>query len=78
MLYLVRDTRPVILARFEFKPEEAHRFIDSPDSNQNIIEQVFHDVDELIEVTKAFEKYLVDCTAMVNGKMLCLSSFPAA
>lgn len=77
MLYLVRDSRPVILARFEFKPEEAHKFIDSPGSNQNIIEQVFDDVDDLIEVTKAFEKYLVDCTAMVNGRMLCLSSFPA-
>lgn len=76
MLYLVKGRRPVILARFEFKPEEAYRFIDSPDANQNIIEQVFDDVDELIEVTKAFEKYLVDCTAMVNGRMLCLSSFP--
>lgn len=77
MLYLVKGRRPVILARFEFKPEEAHRFIDSPDASQNIIEQVFDDVDDLIEVTRAFEKYLVDCTAMVNGRMLCLSSFPA-
>lgn len=65
----------MILARFEFKPEEAHRFIESPDSTQNVIEQVFHDVDDLIETTRAFEKYLVDCTAMVNGRMLCLSSF---
>lgn len=65
----------MILARFEFKPEEAHRFIDSYDSSQNIIEQIFDDVDELVETTKAFEDYLVDCTALVNGRMLCLSSF---
>jgi hypothetical protein len=75
MLYLVKGKRPVILARFEFKPEEAHRFIDSPNSSQNVIEQVFDDVDELIETTRAFEKSLVDCTAIVNGRMLCLSSF---
>lgn len=75
MLYLVRDARPVILARFEFKPEEAHRFIESSDSSQNIIEQIFVSVDDLIETTRAFESYLLDCTALVNGKMLSLSSF---
>lgn len=75
MLYLVKDSSAVVLARFEFKPEEAHRFIDSSDSNQTIIEQVFLDVDDLIETARAFEPFLLDCTALVNGKMLSLSSF---
>lgn len=75
MLYLVRDTGNVILARFEFKPEEAHRFIESKDSTQNILEQIYLSVDDLIEEARAFEPYLLDCTALVNGKMLCLSSF---
>lgn len=74
MLYLIENRPQMIFARFEFKPEEAHRFIDS-DTGQTVVESTFDSVEELIETARAFEDCLIDCIALVNGKMLCLSSF---
>ncbi len=77
MLYWIRQCQPMILARIEFKQEHAEKFIESSGNNQTVIEQTFESVDELIEVLREFEPFIKDCTAVVNGKMLQLSSFKA-
>lgn len=67
----------MIIARIQFKPEYASRFIDSRDGKQSVIEMRFSEPEELIETMKEFEPYIQDCTTVINGKMLCLSSFKA-
>lgn len=67
----------MVLARIEFKPEHASKFIDSPNSTQNVIEMTFDSAEELIEVLREFESFIRDCTAVVNGKILQLSNFKA-
>jgi hypothetical protein len=62
----------MIVARFEFKPEHAHQFIH--EEGQNVIEVMFESVYAMIAATQEFEDYLVDCTAIVDGKVLSLSS----
>lgn len=77
MLYCIRQYRPMVLARIEFKQQHATKFIDSSDGVQTVIEQTFDSVDELIEVLREFEPFIKDCTAVINGKMIQLSSFKA-
>lgn len=67
----------MVLARIEFKKQDATKFIDSSDGMQTVIEQTFESVDELVEVLREFEPFIKDCTAVVNGKMIQLSSFKA-
>jgi len=67
----------MVLARIEFKKQDATKFIDSSDGMQTVIEQTFESVDELIEVLREFEPFIKDCTAVVNGNMIQLSSFKA-
>lgn len=67
----------MIVARFEFKPEHADSFIENGAAGQSVIELMFESVESLIEATKEFENYLLDCTAIVGGKVLALSSFKA-
>ncbi len=65
----------MIVARFEFKPEHAACFMVGGNANRNVTEIMFESVESLIETVKEFEDYLVDCIAIVNGKVLSLSSF---
>jgi hypothetical protein len=65
----------MIVARFEFKPEHASRFVIKGSADRNVTEVMFESVESLIETMKEFEDYLVDCLAIVNGKVLSLSSF---
>ncbi len=65
----------MIVARFEFKPEHADSFIENGAAGQNVTEVMFESVESLIATMKEFETYLLDCTAIVNGKVLALSSF---
>lgn len=67
----------MVLARIEFRPECAIKFVDSPSSQQNIIEQTFESVEELIEVIREFEPFIKDCLAIVDGKIIQLSAFKA-
>ena len=76
-LYWVRPRNKMIVARFEFKPEHAPSFIQDGASGQSVLEMTFESVESLIEATKEFERALVDCTAMINGKIILLSSFKA-
>jgi hypothetical protein len=65
----------MIVARFEFKPEYAASFIMNAEKGQNVTEVIFESVESLVSTMKEFEDYLVDCLAIVNGKVLSLSSF---
>jgi Fe2+ or Zn2+ uptake regulation protein len=60
----------MIVARFEFKPEHAHHFIQ--DEGQNVIEIMFESIHAMIATTQQFEDYLTDCTAIVDGKVVSL------
>lgn len=60
----------MIVARFEFKPEHAHHFIQ--DEGQNVIEIMFESVYAMIATTQQFENYLTDCTAIVDGEVVSL------
>ena len=75
MLYWVRPRNHMIVARFEFKPEHASSFVINGSADRNVAEVMFESVESLIETMKEFEDYLVDCLAIVNGKVLSLSSF---
>lgn len=70
MLYWIKPGRQMIVARFEFKPEHAHQFIQ--DEGQNVIEVMFESVYAMIRATQEFEDYLTDCTAIVDGKVVSL------
>lgn len=65
----------MVLARFEFKPEYADQFIQSKSKDQTVVEIMFESVESMIATTREFEKYLIDCTAIVNNKILSLSSY---
>lgn len=77
-LYWGKGPQKMIIARIHFKPEFASRFIDSRDGSQSIIEQIFSGPEELIETIKEFEPYILDCTTVINGRMLSLSCFKSA
>jgi Fe2+ or Zn2+ uptake regulation protein len=62
----------MIVARFEFKPEHAHHFIQ--DEGQNVIEVMFESVYAMIAATREFEDYLIDCTAIVDGQVVSLGA----
>lgn len=67
----------MIVARFEFKPEHADSFIENAAAGQTVTEVMFESVQSLIDTTKEFENYLLDCTAIVGDKIVALSSFKA-
>jgi len=75
MLYWVSSTPKMVIARFEFKPEHAASFIEGAAQGQNVIEVAFDSAVELVQTMREFEEYLIDCTAIVNGKVMALSSF---
>lgn len=62
----------MVVARFCFKPEYAHMFIDNGEQGQTITEVTFDDPMELVEVCRDFEPYLQNCTALVDGKIIDL------
>lgn len=65
----------MIIARIEFKPEYARDFIDSEYGTQTIIQTTYASPEDMIKEIKQIEPYIKDCTAVINGRMLCLSSF---
>jgi hypothetical protein len=65
----------MVIARFEFKPEYAADFIQDAKKGQTVLEVSFESPHAMIETMKEFEDYLVDCTAIVGGKVMALSSF---
>ncbi len=65
---------PDVIARFEFQADRAAEF--SPEGTV-FVEQRYNDVDELIADCNEFNDAIVDVTAIVNGRIISLSSQPA-
>lgn len=62
----------MVVARFCFKPEYAHMFIDGGENGQTITEVTFDNPMDLVETCREFESYLLNCTALVDGKIIDL------
>lgn len=75
MLYWVKPRNKMVIARFEFKPEYAADFIQDAGNGQNVVEVTFDSPQEMIATMREFEDYLIDCIAIVGGKVMALSSF---
>jgi hypothetical protein len=68
----------MITARITFKSSHAEHFIENAKLGQNVIELQFESVLALIATIKQFEDAILDCCAIVDGKVIALSAFPAA
>ena len=64
---------PDVIARFEFKADRAAEF--SPEGSL-FVEQRYDSVEELIADCEEFNEAIVDVTAIVNGRIVSLSSQP--
>jgi len=64
----------MITARFEFNPKYAAQFIEKGELGQTIIELAFEDVPSLIIASQEFEDVLLNCTAVIDGKVIDLRS----
>ncbi len=62
----------MVVARFSFKPQYAHMFIEDGERGQTITEVTFDNPMDLIEICREFEPYLLNCTALVDGKIIDL------
>ena len=73
----MHSTRPMVIARIEFRPEHAHAFVEKrPDGSQPLfVEMRFDSPEELVDILKQFEFAIKDCLADVNGRIICLSGF---
>lgn len=63
----------VIVARFEFDQDEAPLFLED---GKTFIEMQFDSVDEVIEYCTEFENAIIDCTALINGRVVSLADQP--
>ena len=72
-------TTPII-ARFQFNPDLAHEFLDVIDYDGDqyqptVTEIQVDDIEEVMDYVRQFENALIDCNAIVNGKVINLSDF---
>jgi hypothetical protein len=68
----------MVIARITFKEEDASYWVDqNPKSYRirTVIEVAFESPAALIEQLKQIEDAVVDCVAIVNGKILALTDF---
>ena len=63
----------VIIARFEFDADEAPHFLDD---GKSFTEMQFDTIEEIIEYCQEFEDAIVDCTALINGRVVSLADQP--
>ena len=69
-----------IVARFQFNPTRAHEFLDTIDHNGDeyqptVTELQVEDVEEVMDYVRQFADALIDCNAIINGKVINLSDF---
>lgn len=76
MLLFATQAKPMISARFQFKPEHAATWIENGSPTRNIIELAFEDVESLVATVKNLEEALEGCTALVGGKVVSLQHYP--
>lgn len=68
----------MVIARMTFKEEMADYWVDQPkgsDRVRTVVEVAFEDASALIDTVKQVEDALVDCVAIVQGRMVALSDF---
>lgn len=68
----------MIVARFQFKEEHAAHFIENAGEGRTMVEVLFMDPMDLVETCREFEPYLVNCTALVDGKIIDLKAMSQA
>ena len=66
----------MIIARFEFKPEQASAFTWA--EGQTIVEAVFDDPRDVIQFCKEIEDSLVDCTVFTGSDIISLRQISAS
>lgn len=73
-----------IAARFVFAPDRANEFLEiieiqtsegTVTSQPTVTEMEFETVEELMEVLDQFSSAILDCHAIVNGKVVSLTDF---
>lgn len=62
----------MVVARFEFHPEQADQF--AWQAGQNIVEMTFNNVFDLIQTCQGLEDAIVDCTVIMDGQMISLKA----
>lgn len=62
----------MIIARIEFDPDQAWYFLDDAPSGQNIVEMEYDNVYDLIEVCEEFKDFIINCTVLIDGKIVDL------
>jgi len=65
----------MLIARIEFKPESASYFCEG--AHQGIVEMRFESVEALISTLRGMEDDIVDCSAIINGRMVNLRAVSA-
>ena len=69
-----------IIARFQFNPDRAHEFLevvdhDGDEYQPTVTELQVDDIEEVMEYVRQFDDALIDCNAIINGKVINLSDF---
>ena len=69
-----------IIARFQFSPDRAHEFLetvhhDGDEYQPTVTELQVDDIEEVMDYVRQFDDALIDCNAIVNGKVINLSDF---
>ena len=69
-----------IVARFNFKQSRANEFLDvveldGKEFQPTVSELQVEDVEEVMEFVRQFDDALLDCNAIINGKVVNLSDF---
>lgn len=69
-----------IVARFNFKQSRASEFLDiveldGKEFQPTVTELQVEDVEEVMDYVRQFDDALLDCNAIINGKVVNLSDF---
>lgn len=69
-----------IIARFQFNPARASEFLETVDFEgeewqPTVTELQVDDIEEIMDYVRQFDDALIDCNAIVNGRIINLSDF---
>lgn len=69
-----------IIARFNFEPTRASEFLEAVDLDgkefqPTVTELQVDDIEEVMDYVRQFDDALIDCNAIINGKVVNLSDF---
>lgn len=69
-----------IIARFNFKQSRAGEFLETVEYDGELIQPTVtelqvDDIEEVMDYVRQFDDALLDCNAIVNGKVVNLSDF---